>query len=135
MGRKKTDEASTTSLSTNRASRLYRLLSLTAETPRTRKVLLSRLKIDLRGFYRDLEFLRSLGIEVSLTSDRYQLLGELDAALSLLPFPDPCLSIRDVLQLAKGNSEVHQKLRRRFDSVFGNSSATPSTRSPDGLIP
>ena len=54
MGRKKVD-ASTVSLTSLRAARLYRLLTLLGTGPQTRGFLLRRLKLDVRGFYRDLE--------------------------------------------------------------------------------
>lgn len=107
-----------------RAGRLYRLLSLTAEATRTRKVLLTRLKVDLRGFYRDLELLRALGIEITCDGDKYQLVGELDDALAKLPFPDPGLSFRDVLALSRGTGDAHKKLRRRMESFTGPAPAS-----------
>ena len=127
MGRKKTDRPAPT-ITTARASRLYRLLTMTAESSRTRKALLARLKLDLRGFYRDLEFLRALGVEISFANDRYQLVGELDESLAMLPFPDPVLSIRDVLQLSRGNTEAHRKLRRRIDALIGVNGSTTDNR-------
>ena len=103
-----------------RAARLYRLLALVDAAPRVRSVLLKRLKVDLRGFYRDLELLRSLGVAVTADGDRYTLATPLDDALSRLPFPDPGLSLRDALQLAQGGrSDAHRKLRSRIDSFIG----------------
>jgi hypothetical protein len=106
-----------------RACRLYRLLSLTAEATRSRKVLLTRLKVDVRGFYRDLELLRALGIEIACDGDKYQLAGDLNDALAKLPFPDPGLSFRDVLTLSRGTGDAHKKLRRRMESFTGPASA------------
>src|SRR5207253_231940 len=63
MGRKKV-EAAPVILTPQRAARLYKLLILLGEGPQTRQFLLRRLKLDIRGFYRDLESLRALGIEV-----------------------------------------------------------------------
>jgi hypothetical protein len=106
-------------ITAERAGRLYRLLTLTSASARARPLLLSRLKVDVRGFYRDLELLRGLGIEVTFDGDKYRLDGELDIALARLPFPDPGLSLRDVLQLARGNTDAHRKLRRKVDSFLG----------------
>jgi predicted DNA-binding transcriptional regulator YafY len=103
-----------------RASRLYHLLKLTAEAARTRQTLLRRLKVDLRGFYRDLELLRSLGIGVACDRDHYQLLGSLDDALSRLPFPDPGLSLREAFLLCNGRTDAHRKLRSRVNSFLGS---------------
>ena len=106
-------------LTPQRAARLFRLLSLLGDGSQTRVSLLKRLKLDLRGFYRDLEFLRSLGVEYSSGNHRYALACDLDTALARLPFPDPGLSLKDALQLARGSSEAHRKLRKRIESVTG----------------
>lgn len=115
---KKTDDAAV--LTPQRAARLFRLISLLGEGSQSRVSLLKRLKLDLRGFYRDLEFLRSLGVEYSTGNHRYSLASDLDLALARLPFPDPGLSLKDALQLAKGTSDAHRKLRKRIASVTGS---------------
>ncbi len=107
-----------------RATRLFQLLKLTAEAARTRQTLLRRLKVDLRGFYRDLELLRSLGIAVACDGDRYQLVGGLDDALARLPFPDPGLSLREAFLLSNGKTEAHRKLRSRIHSLIGANGVT-----------
>jgi hypothetical protein len=119
MGRKKVD-ASAVSLTPLRAARLYRLLTLLGSGSQTRAFLLRRLKLDVRGFYRDLEALRTLGIEVTTTGDdtRYALDGELDDALAKLPFPDPGLNVRDALQLSIGSTAAHRKLKQRVNSFL-----------------
>src|SRR4051812_23465282 len=90
-------------LTAPRASRLYRLLTVLGDGPQTRRVLLLRMKVDVRGFYRDLELLRDLRIDITLGPDnRYTLPISLDESLARLPFPDPGLSVRDVLQLCNG---------------------------------
>lgn len=110
-----------------RAARLYRLLSLTSEKAQTRTTLLRKLNVDLRGFYRDLEMLRSLGIGIPADGDRYRLLGTLDEALALLPFPDPGLSLRDALLLCNGRTDAHRKLRTRVNTLLGsNGRAVPA---------
>jgi hypothetical protein len=119
LGRKKVD-ASTVTLTPLRAARLYRLLTLLGSGPQTRNFLLRRLRIDVRGFYRDLEALRLLGIDITSTGDetRYTLVGELDDALAKLPFPDPGLNVRDALQLSIGSSAAHRKLKQRVNSFL-----------------
>ena len=102
-----------------RAARLYHLLTLTAASPRTRASLLKKLKVDLRGFYRDLGFLRELAICLPCDGDRYRLDGVLDEALDRLPFPDPGLSLRDAIQLAEGRTAAHRKLKARVSSFIG----------------
>ena len=124
MGRKKVEAASLT-LTAQRAARFYRLLTLLGDGPQTRQQLLRRLKIDVRGFYRDLETLKQLGIEVTTGDDnRYSLLGELEDAMARLPFPDPGLNFRDVQQLAKGDTAAHRKLKQRINSILGSSKSS-----------
>ena len=55
-----------------RAARLYRLIKALA-SPQSRPQLLKRLKLDVRGFYRDLELLRAFAIRVRLEEGRYVL--------------------------------------------------------------
>ncbi|QJW99996.1 hypothetical protein [Frigoriglobus tundricola] len=127
MGRKKVDAAAV-SLTSLRAARLYRLLTLLGPGPQTRGFLLRRLKLDVRGFYRDLEALRTLDIKVTTTSDeaRYALAGELDDALAKLPFPDPGLNVRDALELAKGSTAAHRKLKQRVNSFLNGPRGGPN---------
>lgn len=119
MRRKKVD-AATVTLTASRAARLYRLLTLLGTGPQTRAALLRRLKLDVRGFYRDLESLRALGIDVTTSGDdpKYALDGELDDALAKLPFPDPGLNVRDALQLANGTTAAHRRLKQRVNSFL-----------------
>jgi hypothetical protein len=110
-----------------RAGRLYKLLLQVERTARPRDALLKKLKVDVRGFYRDLELLRQLGIQVASDGERYRLDGDLDDALARLPFPDPGLSLRDALQLAQGRTDAHRKLRGRITAFLG-----PKTPFPTG---
>lgn len=116
-------------LTAQRAARLYRLLTLLGDGPQTRRLLLARLKLDVRGFYRDLETLRAFGIEVTPGFDtRYTLDGTVDDALARLPFPDPGLNVRDALQLANGTSPAHRKLRQRVNAFLQGNGATHKSR-------
>lgn len=131
MGRKKLAAPLTPTLTPQRASRLYRLLTLLGAGPQTRPALLRKLGLDVRGFYRDLEALRGLGIEVNTGDDnRYSLTGDLDDALARLPFPDPGLNFRDVQQLAKGDTTAHRKLKRRIDHFLGNGTKSMNPNKP-----
>lgn len=111
-----------------RAARLYKLLAHVAEADRPRAAILRKLRVDLRGFYRDLELLRSLGIDVHCEGDRYRLLMPLDDALSRLPFPDPGLSLREALLLAEGRTDAHRKLRTRIHSFIGSHGTANGSR-------
>ena len=118
MGRKKPTPAPV-ALTAQRAARLYKLLTLLGDGPQTRRILLSRLKIDVRGFYRDLEALRGFRIEIGLGLDnRYSLPLKIDDALARLPYPDPGLSVRDVLQLCNGSTAAHRKLKQSVNSFL-----------------
>jgi predicted DNA-binding transcriptional regulator YafY len=99
------------SVSLERAARLHRLVEFLGGGPRTRQIILKKLKIDIRTFYRDLELLRDCKIEVSLEARKYALVMFAKDALLMLPFPDPCLTLGEAQQLAKGRSKIHQKLR------------------------
>lgn len=118
MGKKK-PPAVPAGLTGPRAARLYRLLTLLGGAPQTRRHLLSRLRLDVRGFYRDLEALRGLGIGIHIGDDnKYAIAGTLDDALARLPFPDPGLNVRDALQLADGTTAAHRKLRQRINAFL-----------------
>jgi predicted DNA-binding transcriptional regulator YafY len=115
MSKPKQDAAHITA---GRATRLYRLLTLLEAGPCRRATLLRRLRVDLRGYYRDLELLRSLGIAVGVEGTKYQLLDPLEAALARLPFPDPKLNFRDALVLSRGTTAAHRRFRRRVEACL-----------------
>jgi len=130
MGRNKVEDLSV-SLTGQRASRLYRLLTLLGDGPQTRQQILRKLKIDVRGFYRDLEALRGIGIEIQTSDDnRYCLTLPLEDALARLPFPDLGLNLHDVQQLAKGETPAHRKLKQRISSFLGNGSRSGNPNKP-----
>ena len=89
-------------MTAERFGRLVLLLRLLSEKPHTREALTRRLKMDVRGFYRDLGLVRGAGIGVELAGGRYHLSGDLETALGLLPFPDPHLTLAEATTLAKG---------------------------------
>jgi len=131
MGRKKV-EASVVTLTPLRAARLYRLLTLLGNGPQTRNFLLRRLRLDIRGFYRDLEALRALGIEVTTCDEtKYALVGNLDDALAKLPFPDPGLNVRDALQLSNGSTAAHRKLKQRINSFLSGPRGSGGSGGPN----
>jgi predicted DNA-binding transcriptional regulator YafY len=101
-----------------RAHRLCRLLQLLDGGPQTRAGLTQKLRLDVRGFYRDLELLRSAGIAVALRDRRYTLDEDVDAAIARLPFPDPHLTLGEAQQLAKGRTAVHRKLQAQIKEIL-----------------
>ncbi len=101
----------------DRFTRLYRLVQLLASGPQPRTTLARRLRLDVRGFYRDLELLRAAGLPITLSEGRYGLEGKVGDALARLPFPDPHLTYGDVLTLAKGRTAAHKKLRDHITHI------------------
>lgn len=114
---RKTQVVTASSVSLERAARLYRLVEYLGDGARTRAQILSKLKIDIRTFYRDLELLREYRIEIILENRKYALDVEARDALLSLPFPDPCLTLGEAQQLAKGRSKIHQKLRELLKQI------------------
>jgi hypothetical protein len=102
----------------DRAKRLCRLLRLLGPGGQTRAALLRRLRLDVRGFYRDLKLLRDVGVLVELHDNRYVLQGSADAAVSKVPFPDPGLTVGEAVQLSKGRTNAHRKLKGMLDDIL-----------------
>lgn len=100
-----------------RAARLHRLLKLLARGPQTRDRLVRQLRLDVRGFYRDLELLRESGIDLPLVDRRYVLRGKIVDAVARLPFPDPHLTLGEATALAKGRTPTHRKLRTQIQAI------------------
>lgn len=98
------------SVTSERFVRLYRMVKLLGDTPQTRDALARRLRLDVRGFYRDLDLLRSSGVTITLISGRYTLEQDAENALALLPFPDPRLTLGDARTLAKGRGVAQRRL-------------------------
>lgn len=104
-------------VSAERVARLYRLLKVVSASSQTRSTLMQRLRLDIRGFYRDLELLRAAGIELSLVNRRYSLEQDIEKALARLPFPDPHLTLGEAIQLAKGRTTSHRKLKEQVGLI------------------
>jgi hypothetical protein len=94
------------------------MLKLLGQGPQARGVLARRLRLDVRGFYRDLELLRTVGIIVEADSRRYRLRGTLADALDLLPLPDPHLTLGEASNLAKGRAPAHRKLASHLNRIL-----------------
>ena len=104
--------------SIKRSARLCRLVSLVAGKGASRALLLRRLRLDVRTFYRALEALREVGVVVELKEGKYVLAGDADAAVDRLPFPDPQLSLGEARQLGKGRGAVHRKIKAILAEVL-----------------
>src|SRR5262245_47705673 len=100
-----------------RAVRLCRLIRLVSPRGQSRATLLRRLKLDVRAFYRDLEALTKIGLTVELREGKYTLKGDAEQALQRMPFPDPQLNVGEAIQLSKGRSAAHRKLRALLKAI------------------
>jgi hypothetical protein len=85
--------------------------------PVPRTTLLRRLRLNQRGFYRDIELLRTVGIRVAPVAGRYHLVPGFAAAVDMLPFPDPRLSLGEAQRLARGSSSAHRALRDKVRQI------------------
>lgn len=112
-----TYESAVVAVSLERAVRLYRLLTMLGQGPQTREALLRRLRLGLRGYYRDLEVLRVIGIVVTFSDGRYHLGEDVASAVERLPFPDPGLNLSDARHLAKGRSLANKKIRKLLEKI------------------
>jgi hypothetical protein len=118
MAKKQIAESSeVSSVTAERAGRLYRLVRLLSDAPQSRANLLRRLSLNIRGFYRDLETLRSAGVSIVLTKGRYTLAEDATEAIDLLPFPDPGLTFGEARQLAKGRGKGNKKIQQQLINV------------------
>jgi hypothetical protein len=80
---------------------------------------LRRLNLNIRGFYRDLEALRSAGVAIRLEKRRYLLDEPPQQAIDRLPFPDPGLTFGEARQLAKGRSQAQKKIQQQLHNIEG----------------
>lgn len=103
-----------------RARRLVGLIQLLGDGAMTRGSLMKKMRLDIRGFYRDLQCMRKAGIRISLREGKYALLENVEESLVKLPFPDPGLSLGEALLLAKGTTAVHRKLKEMIDALRGS---------------
>ena len=120
---KRASEAEQRAVTEERAARLYRLLHILAKSPQSRDALKNRLRLDVRGFYRDLELLRDVGVTVPMRGGRYALEEDLEEAIARLPFPDPRLTLGEARQLASGRQLAHRKLREQLTRIIGAKTA------------
>ncbi len=114
---KKQDAPAPVRYTLERAARLYRLVTLLGRGAQTRARLTRALRLNVRGFYRDLDVLRQCGIAIALVDGKYTLDDHLARARDLLPFPDPGLTLGEARQLSRGRTRVHQKLRKQIRGI------------------
>ena len=125
----KIDRSAVPTVSLDRARRLIQLVQMLGGGSLARSKLMRPLRLDVRGFYRDLQCLRSAGIEVALENGKYTLLGKQEDALSRVPFPDPGLCFGEAVTLSKGQTGPHQRLKQMVAGLLGSSSKPTATGS------
>lgn len=117
MARKSTNTPAKSSITVDRASRLYLLVSMLEQKPQTRDALTKKLNVSVRDFYRDLEALRSIGVPISFVEKKYKLEMKGEEALGKLPFPIMDLTLSEAEQLSKGRTNAHKKMTSLIDSL------------------
>src|SRR5260370_27170248 len=98
MAKKKSETTAVRNITLERAARLFQMVSLLGRGAQTRAGLIRVLRLNVRGFYRDLESLRVSGIALSLVKGQYLLADKLSVAIGRLPFPDPRLTLGQARQ-------------------------------------
>ena len=121
MGRPRTE--STPSVTPERATRFAKLIRSIARVPRERDELLKKLHVDLRGFYRDVQTLRALSIDIKNRGSVYFLGEDADEARAKLPCPDPQLTVAELRTLARGTTDAHRKLKRLLETIVGSAAS------------
>ena len=102
----------------NRAARFHRLVVFLDRTPRTRAEILAHLKIGLRTFYRELEFLKRFGVKVRHKAKQYHLLSTADEAEGRLPFPDPQLTFAEMAELSRCECPAGRRIAELLAKVI-----------------
>lgn len=101
----------------SRASRIYKMVKLLTKGEVARTTLLSRLRVGVRTFYRDVNYLRASGVTLKAWNEKYVIEDKLRDILGKLAFPDPRLSFPEAMELAKGRGPGAKKVRALLDKV------------------
>ena len=100
-----------------RAARIYRLVKLLTKSQLPRRTLLTRLRVGVRTFYRDLNYLRAGGVVVDAVGEKYSIKIKLADILNNLVFPDPKLTFREAMELGKGRGPGAAKVKALVNEV------------------
>lgn len=111
-----------------RASRLHRLVTILVAGSTSRDVLLERLAIGLRTYYRELDLLKRCGIKVRRSGKDYHLTSTVAEAEERLPFPDPQLSFAEMAELAAHPGPASKRLAEILRGVIDAPSPAPAKR-------
>jgi hypothetical protein len=101
----------------HRAARFHHLVTFLAKSPRSRTDILSHLRIGLRTFYRELDFLKRCGVRIRHQNKLYHLLPTAEEAEGRLPFPDPQLSFAEMSELARCDCPAGRRMAELLASV------------------
>jgi hypothetical protein len=130
MAKRRSPPSNAAPVTTERAARLIRLVTLLGKKKHTRERLTQRLDVGVRDFYRDLEILRKAGVAIAYEGQKYSLVSELGKALHLIPFPITVLTLGEAEQLARGRTHAHRKLKQYIKDTTSIPSSRPRRGEP-----
>jgi hypothetical protein len=104
------------------------LVTLLAQTPRSRNEILASLGVGLRTFYRELVLLKRCGVKVRHKAKLYHLMHTATEAEGRLPFPDPQLSFAEMAELAQCPCPAGKRLAELLASVINQPEPPPRKR-------
>jgi predicted DNA-binding transcriptional regulator YafY len=116
----------------HRAARFHHLVTFLAKSPRSRTDILSHLRIGLRTFYRELDFLKRCGVRIRHQQKLYHLLPTAEEAEGRLPFPDPQLSFAEMAELARCDCPAGRRMAELLASVVQPEEPTKKARRGGG---
>jgi hypothetical protein len=98
----------------------------------SREVILVRLAIGLRTFYREVDLLKKCGIKVRRDGKTYVLTSTMAEAEARLPFPDPQLSFAEMAELSRLPGEAALRLAEIYRGVIAPPPPKPKKRARPG---
>lgn len=119
MAKKSTKLGRAGKITPERIRRLVRMLRQLGRGSQLRSTLVRQLRVGMRGFYRDLQVLRGVGIHVKLVQGRYQLMEQDAQVVDQLPFPDPGLTLGEARTLSRGGSPGNKKISLHLQTIEG----------------
>src|SRR3954451_10356702 len=103
-------------LTPDRATRLCKMLVALGHGPQPKQILVKKLKVEERGFFRDLRLMRQLGIHVASNNRGYVLASSLNDAVRRLPVTGLQISLADAVEISHGHLPSQRRLRRQLEA-------------------
>lgn len=110
-----------TQMTNRRMTRLHRLAYELVHGPIDKSVLVERLEINLRTFYRDLISLEELGLNVVRSRSGFSLIQPIDEVEKRLPFPPPSLNLAEARSLAATTLPIAGRIEEKLIKLTGSS--------------